>query len=116
MLVNFECKLCREITNAATKELNIEQELKNVNDVWRVQQFEVARYVKDGADKGYVLRTTESIIFLVEEMGLNLQGMTSSRFVRAFLDEVNSWAMRLGNVGEVIEIWMQVNFVTTIST
>ena len=88
--------------------MNIEQELKNVNDVWRVQQFEVARYVKDGADKGYVLRTTESITFLVEEMGLNLQGMTSSRFVRAFLDEVNSWAMKLGNVGEVIDWWMQV--------
>ncbi|KAG0555973.1 hypothetical protein KC19_11G016600 [Ceratodon purpureus] len=105
-LHNFAAQIA-EITNAATKELNIEQELKNVNDVWRVQQFEVARYVKDGADKGYVLRTTESITFLVEEMGLNLQGMTSSRFVRAFLDEVNSWAMKLGNVGEVIDWWMQ---------
>lgn len=93
--------------------MNIEQELKNVNDVWRVQKFELARYVKDGADKGYVLRSTEAITFLVEEMGLNLQGMTSSRFVRAFLDEVNSWAMKLANIGEVIDWWMQVIFVTT---
>lgn len=97
-----------EITNAATKELNIEQELKNVNDVWRVQSFEVAKFNKDGVDKGWVLRSTESVTFLVEEMTLNLQGMTSSRFVRAFLDEVNSWAFKLGLIGEVIDIWMQV--------
>ncbi len=99
---------CSEITNAATKELNIESELKNVADVWRVQEFEVAKYVKDGVDKGWVLRTTEQITFLVEEMTLNLQGMTSSRFVRAFLDEVNSWAFKLGLIGEVMDIWMQV--------
>ena len=110
--MKFECESCREITNAATKELNIEQELKNVNEVWKVQEFELGRYVKDGVDKGYVLRSTEGIMFLVEEMGLNLQGMTSSRFVRAFLDEVNSWAIRLANIGEVIDIWTQVNFVT----
>jgi dynein heavy chain len=58
--------LFSEITNAATKELNIEQELKNVNDVWRVQSFEVAKYNKDGVDKGWVLRTTESVTLLVE--------------------------------------------------
>ncbi|XP_073386148.1 dynein-1-alpha heavy chain, flagellar inner arm I1 complex isoform X3 [Physcomitrium patens] len=97
-----------EITNAASKELNIEQELRNVNEVWRVQSFEVVRYAKDGVDKGYVLRSTEAVMLIVEEMSLNLQGMTSSRFVSAFLDEVNSWARCLGNIGSVVEVWMQV--------
>lgn len=81
-----------------------------MNEVWRVQSFEVVRYAKDGVDKGYVLRSTEAVMLIVEEMSLNLQGMTSSRFVSAFLDEVNSWARCLGNIGSVVEVWMQVKF------
>lgn len=59
-------------------------------------------------DRGWVLRATEPITVLLEEMMMNLQGMTSSRFVRPFIDEVSSWEQKLSLVGEVIDTWMQV--------
>lgn len=46
------------ITNAATKELTIETELKKLSELWKEQRFEVAKYTKGGTDdKGWVLRS-----------------------------------------------------------
>ena len=39
---------------------------------------------------------------------MNLQSMSASRFVAAFLDEVNKWEKGLSLCGEVIDIWMRV--------
>nr|AML30863.1 axonemal inner arm dynein heavy chain 7 [Marsilea vestita] len=97
-----------EITNAATKELNIEMELKKMAETWKEQQFELFKYNKDGKDRGWVLKSTEPIVLLLEDMSLNLQSMTNSRYVRAFLDDVNFWERKLSLMGEVIDIWMQV--------
>ncbi|KAJ7569126.1 hypothetical protein O6H91_01G062100 [Diphasiastrum complanatum] len=97
-----------EITNAAVKELNIELDIKKIVDTWKEQQFEVVKYNKDGQDRGWVIRSTEQVVLLLEDMTLNLQSMTSSRFARAFLDEVNAWEKRLSLIGEVIDVWMQV--------
>ncbi|KAL2608324.1 hypothetical protein R1flu_026897 [Riccia fluitans] len=97
-----------EITNCAIKELNIETELKQLAETWKVQQFDVFKYTKEGVDRGWVLRSTEQTTVLLEEMMMNLQGMSSSRYVRPFVDEVSAWEQKLSHVGEVIDIWMQV--------
>ena len=97
-----------EITNAATKELTIESELKKVGDVWKDQKFTLAKYMKNGEERGWVLRATEEIILLLEDMSLNLQSMMASRFVRPFLDDVSFWEKRLSLIGEAIEVWMVV--------
>ena len=39
-------------------------------------------------DRGFVLRSTDEIFVLLEDMGLNLQSMMASRYVRPFLDQV----------------------------
>ncbi|MCO5597847.1 hypothetical protein L7F22_051931 [Adiantum nelumboides] len=100
--------LAVEITNSATKELNIELELKKMADTWKEQQFEVFKYTKDGQDRGWILKSTEQVVLVLEDMALNLQSMTNSRYVRAFLDDVNFWEKKLSLMGEVIDIWMQV--------
>ena len=97
-----------EITNAATKELTIESELKKLADVWKDQKFTLAKYMKSGEERGWVLRATEEIILLLEDMSLNLQSMMASRFVRPFLDDVGFWEKRLSLIGEAIEVWMVV--------
>ena len=51
---------------------------------------------------------TEEISQLLEDMGLNLQSMMASRFVRPFAEEVRKWEQRLSLVSECIEIWMLV--------
>ena len=82
--------------------------MKKMGDTWREQQFEIFKYSKDGQDRGWVLKSTEQVVLLLEDMALNLQSMTNSRYVRAFLDDVNFWEKKLSLMGEVIEMWMQV--------
>lgn len=59
-------------------------------------------------DRGYVLRATDEVSLLLEDMGLNLQSMIASPFVRPFLDEVRKWEQRISLIGECIEVWMLV--------
>jgi dynein heavy chain, axonemal len=98
----------QKITGAAEKELTIETELKKLIDVWRDQKFSIAKYMKGTEDRGYILRSVEEIISLLEDMGLNLQSMMASPFVRPFIDEVRKWEQKLSLIGECIEVWMQV--------
>ncbi|KXZ49756.1 DHC2 protein [Gonium pectorale] len=97
-----------KITNAAVKELTIESEIKKLADVWREQRFELGKYMKGPEDRGWVLRSTEDILVLLEDMGLNLQSMMASPFVRPFLTEVRAWEQKLSLIGECIEVWMHV--------
>nr|Q9SMH3.1 RecName: Full=Dynein-1-alpha heavy chain, flagellar inner arm I1 complex; AltName: Full=1-alpha DHC; AltName: Full=Dynein-1, subspecies f [Chlamydomonas reinhardtii]CAB56598.1 1-alpha dynein heavy chain [Chlamydomonas reinhardtii] len=97
-----------KITNAAVKELTIESEIRKLADVWREQRFELGKYMKGPEDRGWVLRSTEDILVLLEDMGLNLQSMMASPFVRPFLTEVRAWEQKLSLIGECIEVWMHV--------
>jgi len=51
-----------------------------------------------------VLRATDEISVLLEDMGLNLQSMMASPFVKAFLEDVRSWEQKLSLIGECIEV------------
>lgn len=96
------------ITSAAVKELTIEQELQKVAAVWREQKFDLFKYTKGGEDRGWLLRSTEDVMVLLEDMSLNLQSMMASRFVKPFLEDVRRWEQRLSLIGETIEAWMLV--------
>ncbi|KAK3269901.1 Dynein heavy chain cytoplasmic, partial [Cymbomonas tetramitiformis] len=106
-LHNF-AEVISEITNSAIKELTIESELKKVADVWKDQRFDLFKYMKGTEDRGYILRSTDEVTLLLEDMGLNLQSMMASRFVKPFLDDVRKWEGRLSLIAETIEVWMLV--------
>jgi Dynein heavy chain, N-terminal region 2 len=97
-----------KITSAAEKELTIENELKKLVEVWREQKFTLAKYVKGTEDRGWILRSVEDVTLLLEDLGLNLQSMMASPFVRPFIDEVRKWEQKLSLIGETTEAWMQV--------
>merc|ERR1712078_30356 len=98
--------LISDITNAASKELTIESELKKLAEVWKGQKFEIFKYMKGTVDRGWILKSTEEVVQLLEDMSLNLQSMMASRFVKPFIDEVSSWEGKLSLIGESIEVWM----------
>lgn len=52
-----------------------------------------------------MLRATEEIMVLLEDMGLNLQSMMASPFVRPFLSEVRGWEQKLSLIGECTGGW-----------
>ena len=97
-----------QITGAAEKELTIESELRKLVDVWKDQKFVVVKYFKGSEDRGYVLRSVDEVLLLLEDMGLNLQSMMASPFVKPFIDEVQKWEQKLSLIGECTEVWMQV--------
>ena len=97
-----------KISGAAEKELTIESELKKLVDVWKEQKFDLAKYSKGVEDRGWILRSVDEITLLLEDMGLNLQSMMASPFVRPFADEVRKWEQKLTLIGECTEAWMQV--------
>lgn len=97
-----------KICSAAEKELTIESELKKLVEVWSEQKFVCAKYSKGTEDRGHVLRSVDDVLLLLEDMGLNLQSMMASPFVRPFIDDVRKWEQKLSLVGECIEAWMQV--------
>jgi dynein heavy chain len=97
-----------EITNGAVKELTIESEIRKLADVWKDQRFDLFKYMKGSEDRGYLLRSVEEVTLLLEDMGLNLQSMMASRFVKPFLDDVQRWEKKLSLISECIEVWMLV--------
>ena len=97
-----------KISGAAEKELTIESELKKLVDVWKEQKFNLAKYNKGTEDRGWILRSVDEITLLLEDMGLNLQSMMASPFVRPFVDDVRKWEQKLSLIGECTEVWMQV--------
>ena len=97
-----------DIVKAAGKELTIESELQKVAEVWKEQKFELFKYMKGTEDRGWILRSAEEITLLLEDMGLNLQSMMASKFVKPFIDEVRDWEGKLSLIGESIDVWMLV--------
>jgi dynein heavy chain, axonemal len=97
-----------KITSAAEKELTIENELRKLVEVWKEQKFSLVKYTKGTEDRGFILRGVEDITLLLEDLGLNLQSMMASPFVRPFIDEVRKWEQKLSLIGECTEAWMQV--------
>ncbi len=60
----------------------------------------VLRGVSQGTeDRGWVLRSTDEILVILEDMGLNLQSMMASPFVRPFLSDVRGWEQKLSLIG-----------------
>ena len=51
---------------------------------------------------------TDEVTKLLEDVGLNLQSIMSSRFVRPFSEEVHKWETRLSSVSECLEVWLNV--------
>ena len=98
----------QKITTSAVKEQTIETEIKKLYDSWKVQRFDIAPYKKDGKDRTFVLKSTDEILLILEDMTLNVQSMLASPFVRPLLEDVQSWEQKLSLIGECIETWMMV--------
>lgn len=110
----FEMKLARfeaeiaEIVNEGTQEAKIEKALKDIEEKWKETSFGVAKYKKNGVDKGFVLKSCDDIKLELEDNMLNLQTMGGSRFVVSFADVVRKWEKQLNHVLETIDVWFKV--------
>jgi dynein heavy chain len=97
-----------EIVSEATNEAKIENELAKIDAAWRANSLQVIKYKKDGQDRGYVLRPADDLKIELDDNMLNLQAISGSKFVGAFVDRVRKWEKTLNIVSECLDQWSTV--------
>ena len=90
------------------KEQTIEKGIDSIADSWRNTRFDLFRYMKGTEDRGWILKSTEDITMRLDDNSMNLQSMQASPFCKPFLELVRKWEKDLATVGEVTQVWMQV--------
>ena len=97
-----------DIINEAVQETKIENELAKIDAAWRNNSLVVIKYKKDGQERGSILRAADELKLELEDNMLNLQTISSSRFVTSFVDRVRKWEKTLNIVSECLEMWFTV--------
>jgi len=94
-------ELIASLSNAAAKELAIEEAIVKVEALWADLKLDIAEY------KEYLkLRTTEDVYSALEDNAVALSTMKSSRFAAAFLPDLEKWERTLSHISETIEVLM----------
>ncbi|CAF4893540.1 unnamed protein product [Pieris macdunnoughi] len=106
MRLNFQAYAedIAEISNAATMELNIENGLKAIREVWKNTTYEMQHHRGDM----YKIKNVEDVMQFLEDHQVQLSSMKSTKYVEPFIKEVDYWEKSLGYVAECIEISLQV--------
>jgi superfamily II RNA helicase len=78
--------------------LEKENELAKIDAAWRNNALVVIKYKKDGIDRGFVLRAADDLKLELEDNMLNLQAISSSRYVTIFIERVRRWEKTLNIV------------------
>ncbi|MEW5311809.1 MAG: hypothetical protein WDW38_003494 [Sanguina aurantia] len=96
---------CSEIVDRAQKELNIEKQLKKIEDTWAGLNLVFRPY----QDTDVMSLTVEDIITeALENDNLQLQNMSGQKYVQTnamFLELVAKWQKNLGTVDSVLATW-----------
>lgn len=88
-----------DISNAATMELQIENGLSNIREVWKGMPIEMALF-KDGI---YRIKGVDDCLSAVEENAVQISAMKATRFVEPFSKEVDYWEKTLNYIMESVE-------------
>lgn len=88
-----------DISNAATMELQIENGLKNIREIWASMDIEVIPF-KDGV---YRLKGAEDCSTALEDNAVQISAMKATRFVEPFSKEVDYWEKTLNYISEALE-------------
>jgi len=94
-----------EVTEGADKQLKIEQQMKEIAEMWDNQDFAFMEW-KDR--KINILKATGPIVEELEDAEMNLQTMLTMRHVTPFREEAQEQLTSLSDTSENLERWMKV--------
>lgn len=100
-------KAIEEISYCALKEQELETKMRQTEEEWTEQVLAFQPYKRRGPillDKSF----TERLMEQLEDSQAMLATMLTSRYIGPLRDETASWAEKLKEVGEVLELWMEV--------
>jgi dynein heavy chain len=92
-----------ELVEGAQKEDKIENKLKDIIKSWDKMKFEFESH-KDVP----ILAETTEIVELVEQHGMDIQGMLASKDVAEFKETVEKWRNNMKTLDSVIDKWKKV--------
>ncbi|KAF5834390.1 hypothetical protein DUNSADRAFT_8976 [Dunaliella salina] len=99
---------CSEIVDRAQKELNIEKQLKKIEENWQALDLVFQPY----QDTDIMSLIMDDVITeALETDNLQLQNMSGQKYVQTnsmFLDAVAKWQKNLGTVDSVLSCWQDV--------
>lgn len=100
--------VCSEIVDRAQKELNIEKQIKKIEDTWAALAFAFTPYQDSDIMS---LQVEDAVTEALENDNLQLQNMSAQKYVQLnpmFQDAVANWQKKLGTVDSVMSSWLDV--------
>jgi dynein heavy chain len=94
-----------EVTDGADKQLKIEKNLIEIEEIWKVKVFVFKEWKGRGIQ---VLLGVVAIMEELEEAQMNLQGMLTMRHVTPFKERASALLQTLSEAAECIEKWLKV--------
>ena len=94
-----------EVTDGADKQLKIEKNLKEIDEIWKVRMFVFKEWKGRGIQ---VLLGVVAIMEELDEAAMNLQAMLTMRHVTPFREWATELLKTLSEAGECIEKWLKV--------
>ncbi|KAL9650835.1 hypothetical protein ABK040_001885 [Willaertia magna] len=93
------------IVDKASKELIIEKNLTRIQNTWEQLKF---TFNYDDELKCVLLGAVEEIVEVLEDNQVQLQNMSTMRYVEFFIEELTKWQTTLATVDSVINEWVTV--------
>jgi dynein heavy chain len=71
--------VAEQIIATARRELDIENGVKAIADVWNAMGFIVTRHIKANEDRGYIMGSMDDIVLALDDNSISLQNMAASQ-------------------------------------
>ncbi|XP_048509500.1 dynein axonemal heavy chain 3 isoform X1 [Athalia rosae] len=92
-----------EISMSATKEYELEKNLRKMQEEWAEVYFELAPYRETGV---HILSVVDDIQMLLDDHILKAQTMRGSPYVKAFEYAMQEWEEKLMSMQDIIDQWL----------
>ncbi|CAG5121564.1 unnamed protein product, partial [Candidula unifasciata] len=105
-LIQYKVEV-EEICKGASRELELEVKMRMTEEEWTEQVLNFEHYKKRGPmflDKTF----TERLLEQLDDAEALLATMLTSRYIGPLKDEAASWAEKLKEVSEVLDLWLEV--------